>query len=261
MCLITFGRIPSEKALETAQEANPDGIGAAWLTRDGVQYRKDMTVADLLALPEKRKRSIAIHFRLATVGGNTPSLIHPFPVTDRVPLQREGVAPAVIFHNGHVSDWERMQKACGGKPLKGTISDSRVLARLVNAFGDRVLHLVYGQRILYVSRSRSMLYGSGWNRIDGTWYSNDSWKERRVYSIGGSTYRRAHDGGFIFEPEEKETALFGKDWDEVDRRYWAKRAAEAVADSEAKRDRAEVQAELREIFRDVEASDLNLKGN
>lgn len=191
MCLITFGKLPSQESLENADLSNPDGIGAAWLTKRGVWYEKGLSVKDLLKLPGAVKESVALHFRLATVGGNTPSLIHPFPVTERVPLSMSGFAPAVIFHNGHIGDWEKIKRATTGRKLEGPVSDSRVLARFVYNYGHKILNVLYGQRVLYLSRTRSVLYGQGWNEESGTWYSNNSHKScapSRWTGRDGKTY-------------------------------------------------------------------------
>lgn len=196
MCLITFGKLPSEESLTNADLNNPHGIGAAWLTTRGVQYAKGLTVKELLALPANVRESVAIHFRLATVGGQTPKLLHPFPVSERVPLSATGVAPAVIFHNGHISDWEKLKKATKGRKLEGPVSDSRILARFVYNYGHRILNVLYGQRVLYISRHRSVLYGQGWKEENGTWYSNDSHKEERwgFTDSRGTEYFKRGDG-------------------------------------------------------------------
>lgn len=189
MCVIIAGtnKKPSLEVLQACEKANGHGAGIAWVTRKGdVVYVKGTKPEGMHALLSKLNdgRPWAVHFRLATVGGQVDELTHPFPVLDGVPLQKDGRAPKVLFHNGHWSDWQehglREVLRWGVKPLAGHISDSRVVAMLVHHYGEDVLGLIPGKYILLDKEGfRIWPYAkTDWHEIDGCWYSNQNWKGR-----------------------------------------------------------------------------------
>jgi hypothetical protein len=198
--------------LEAAQWSNPDGVGVAWRRDDGlVAFRK-------FAEFDKDKwrqppGACVIHFRLATAGGKSIDMAHPFPISRSAGVRRYGAARRVLFHNGHISDWyseaaellpNRLFRS--GPPW----SDSRLLAYCVHRFGEYKLHDFtsgMGQRVAVFDVDNLNTYGD-WDHTmnDGILRSNtyhlgissgtythwsDQWDE--VESWGAANHNRAKD--------------------------------------------------------------------
>jgi hypothetical protein len=130
-------------------------------------------------LVEKLPLPFVVHFRIATVGGVTTELTHPFPVTETANAMSGRLrGGAVVFHNGHWQDWKdtllRSLTADGHAKLPGGVwSDSRAMALLAYRHGTNVLKLIdAGQRIVVFDRDGVTRHGRDWTKVDGLWLSN-----------------------------------------------------------------------------------------
>jgi len=137
MCVIAvspIGEKLSEEVFRQMWEANDDGFGMMFRTRDGVGIVKGIMDPDeawehYASLPKGVPH--VVHFRLATHGGVRPELTHPFIVDERSPLYLQGVVHApTLVHNGVWSLHEHKRKLVD---LTGPVSDSRVLAAYIGA--------------------------------------------------------------------------------------------------------------------------------
>lgn len=203
MCVILVAREKrlGVELLKHAASQNRDGLGMAWRNSGGVRWVKGIDLGTAVQLAQAVPMPYVFHARLATVGGESKELAHPFPVTVSAALDTQGLADEVLFHNGHEHrwrEWYRVALLSGMlKPLKGAISDSRVAAAVAAAYGSEVLAEVFEDgKFALLGREKLTLLGKFQEVEKGIEASN--------------TY---------FLPTK------GKDWmDEMYERWWQQRA-------------------------------------
>jgi hypothetical protein len=131
---------------------------------------------------------LVIHFRTASVGGPLPELTHPFPVEENVSLDLEGDTDMVLFHNGHVADWEKwLLQANLGSPYvlpAGGWSDTRALAWLTWLKSESIIPFVSGSsRVCIFSSTPYLPEGEKYDvSVDhfnffGSWVKGEGWKQ------------------------------------------------------------------------------------
>lgn len=183
MCLITIANTkrPSIDDMEKAARANGDGMGVAWRHEGKIRFVKGMeSVKGVHKLCSKIPMPFVIHYRWASIGGKGPQLCHPFPITAGVELTLKGEAEEVLFHNGHLSDWQKSvaSLACArneGIP-EGKWSDTRGIAWIVARLGASFLEVTDGKWVFF-SKSKCTMYGNGWDTVgkDEMYHSNTTW--------------------------------------------------------------------------------------
>lgn len=208
MCVIyaCASKLPPEDELQRGAVRNDDGAGIAWLQGGKVHFHKNMkTEQDVLKYIHDKKVPfpLAIHFRTASAGGISPGLCHPFPVAQGVSLDVDGSAGEVLFHNGHLSDWESLVLRAGlAAPEafpEGDWSDSRALAWLTYLKGPGILRFIHQQsRILLLSADpywEPDYEGDPWVNFAfwGSWHgkAEEGWKQSTLteyYNRGGRSF-------------------------------------------------------------------------
>lgn len=199
MCVIITtpnrGFRPSLRQLELCELANGHGSGLAWLDGDTVEYRKSLDASEISRRLAEIHGPAIVHFRIASVGGVTPELCHPFPVTHRAELRSRGRARSVLFHNGTWSEHRAAAAHFGlAFPKREPVSDTRVAASLVARFGFDWLQRADHCRWALLSRDGIRRIGH-WQKLGGCHYSNTYW----MPSKSAASYDWAE--GFLFEPE------------------------------------------------------------
>jgi hypothetical protein len=153
MCVIyaCATALPPEDELHQGAWRNDHGAGICWVNKQKKRVEWVKGLKDEKAILEQiEKRKIpfplGIHFRIASAGGKSPELTHPFPVSEDVPLWLAGSAGTVLMHNGHISKWEELVLAAGMANQvtfpEGDWSDTRALAWLVHLKGPGVVRFV-----------------------------------------------------------------------------------------------------------------------
>jgi len=187
MCLIIVADSarPSTAEIEDAHLTNSDGMGIAYREAGNplVQYRKGLGLAELQALTQSVALPFVAHFRLATHGGITPALCHPFPITRNAGTRTEGEARSVLFHNGV---WGEHDKFAKRARLRGAVSDTRVMAHVLAKQEHQVRGRVATQiaqtagRLAIFTDAQITRYGEKWlaggdteDTTQGCYYSND----------------------------------------------------------------------------------------
>lgn len=200
---------PTLDILKDCEKENPHGGGMAWRTAKGVQFAKGLNAEEIHRISLKVELPFVIHFRIATAGGHSPAMCHPFPIGGSVEMR--GVVPDVLFHNGHWSDWEDvfLRAVVNGTKRKlpdDAISDTRAIAMMVQWYGDGILKLIKGQRFVYFSKDKFLLHGM-WQKSGGIEYSNMNWR-RGNYGGGGywwsEEYGHVHgqrQAGVVYNPQ------------------------------------------------------------
>ncbi len=189
MCVILVcpdGVRPGRDVLEACHEANPHGAGVAWRQDGEVRWMKGLDVEQLAPLLPRLPGEIVVHFRWASVGGVTPALCHPFPVTRAATTRLSGHARAVLFHNGTWTDWRETLRLMPRR-LDGPVSDSRVAASLVDLCGVDELEGLPG-RWVFFERDFTLLYG-GWQKWGRMKVSNLGF----VHAIRRGSLRTSYD--------------------------------------------------------------------
>lgn len=230
MCVIAVckNNLPNEHELQMMEAANPHGGGVAWVEDGAVSYLKGVTATKIWDLI-KSGRIVApaiFHFRIGTVGGNTNELCHPFPVTSQAGLKTYGTANAVLFHNGHWSDWE---KAMGTAILSnkrklpsGPWSDSRAMAYLAHHYGVQALSFLISssQKVAILKPKEIILLGHFMEYEQRFKVSNFSWElkaiaaEASVKTSGKGSYFGSGDGYegvSIYDYEKKKDRPWSRD--------------------------------------------------
>lgn len=190
MCVIVTGSTekPTLEDLESMEVSNSHGNGIAWAQQGVIHYEKGITLERLDLLLRQAPSHWVIHFRIQTAGGSLPELCHPFPIDKAAPLDLKGTAQEVLFHNGHINDWENLtlkgicKKRTGITVPIGPWSDSRAMAWLIATVGRNVLSfagLTNKFALLSVDGIRHYPKDqSGWTARGGYMCSNTHWVGR-----------------------------------------------------------------------------------
>jgi hypothetical protein len=162
---------PDRATIAACHEANPHGAGVAWREDGVVRWFKGIEPGGIEPLIAGLSGEIVIHFRWASVGEVTPKLCHPFPVSAKANTRLSGQARAVLFHNGTWGQWrETLRRMPRNRIPDGLLSDSRVVASMVDLCGTDVLDRLPG-RWVFFDRDFTELYGD-WSDWRGMRASN-----------------------------------------------------------------------------------------
>jgi hypothetical protein len=186
MCVIVIAETarPSPALIRAAIDANPDGNGIAWIDGQKVAWAKGLDDKAFLEACASAPLPFIAHARIASVGGKTAELCHPFPLEASLGADRHsGFAPGVLFHNGHWGDWKgqllNALTAQSKKMPRGQWSDTRAMAYLAWRYGPDILRLLPdSQRIATLTANGEVeSYGKGWSKVaNGLWTSNTFWQ-------------------------------------------------------------------------------------
>ncbi len=209
MCVIYACKttLPPESELAAGAFQNDDGAGLAWIEKGKVAFSKGFVGhKDLLEYKEKYKIGFpcVIHFRTASVGGKARSLCHPFPVDAEASLDLSGVADHVLFHNGHINNWDdwtlRAGIACGYPIPMGPWSDSRGLAWLTFLKGEGVIPFLIGHsRILVMSADEENPFS-----IYGSWIEKAGWSQSTTTTSYTPVVNRWNGPGVVITGDDED---------------------------------------------------------
>lgn len=187
MCVIFYvtDKRPTEIMIDKAWNYNPDGAGVAYrAVKDGkkvVKWKKGIEdVKEVHELCAKLPTPFIVHFRHASVGGVTPELTHPFPISHKSSLFLEGETPGyVLFHNGDWKEWAYTVKEAALKSgvhvPRGICSDTRAMAWLSSIYGVGFMQFLPDQRgIAFGPEDMEIFTGKGWTKVNDIWCSNDT---------------------------------------------------------------------------------------
>jgi hypothetical protein len=166
-----------------------------------VTWNKGLTTAEAVELAAEVPMPFALHFRIATHGGTSPKLTHPFPVTKNVGLSLDGDARMVLFHNGVWNGFKNFEAKADH--LEGPTSDSRIIAWIMHEVGRKYELGIAEEiassagRLLVFDKEGIKRYGTGWQAGTGTggttkgiWYSNSGCRIPTYTGHGyGASYR------------------------------------------------------------------------
>ena len=170
---------PSLDTLKQCWDANPDGAGFAMLTggERAIEIHKGyMTWKQFVTAYEKYHLADfsgdqLLHFRIATHGGISPGLTHPFSLTKDVKLLKHTNVRTnyALIHNGML-------------PIESEEgSDTMEFCRRLAPFYQNIpsaFNLIEGMagsnKIAVMTRDKVHLFGE-WERLNGVYFSNLLW--------------------------------------------------------------------------------------
>ena len=202
MCIIVakpaMVKMPSKKIIKNCFENNPDGAGIMVSVRGKVYGYKGLmnyeSVLNKLQKIEKKfgplyKLNVVMHFRIGTHGGNIAANTHPFPVCGKYKSMRaiEWISDLGMAHNGIITD------VSYHKDIKcENVSDTMVfikhivnpIAKLTNIMENpdilEALRLASGSKLCFIDGKGNMEVLGAFTFEDGVFYSNATYKEKRV---------------------------------------------------------------------------------
>lgn len=186
MCVIAVceKKLPSLEDLQKMESANGDGAGVAWIENGLVHWRKNLKAEEILDVPFTLP--VAIHFRMASIGGVRPELCHPFVVSAQANTDLVGATKkAVLMHNGHWGEWRQFcrnaLRKVKGKIPGGSWSDTRALAWLTHIYGPGFLE-ISEQKVALISPKGITLYGA--------WIIHEGYSVTNTYFDSGSIWTK-----------------------------------------------------------------------
>lgn len=225
MCVIAVkpaGLVPDLAIVRRCWESNPDGAGLAWRRNGRVEVRKGfMRLGKLEQFIQKHREEltaseVVMHFRIASVGGVSQALCHPFAIGRNYRSLSYATEAPVVFHNGHIIELAIEAKAEG-------LSDTALLVRdyltplasvLEKPEFHRLLELAFpGSKFAIVTPTATYLVGRFEKGAGGWQFSNGSWR-------GGSSVGKSCavvGGAWSWDVGEKR---WGKYWEEEGWDYW-----------------------------------------
>ncbi len=186
---------PSYTDLWDASVANRDGAGVAWIKDGRVYYRKGIRkIKNLYKITESVPFPFMVHFRMATEGGVSKELCHPFPVTRNSPLATEGSARKVLMHNGHWGAWSEkltlVERITGLHAPYGIYSDSRAAAWITSVYGEGALTDIAkaAGKFATLTVEGIRLHGHPWTMEKGMTLSNIHFRWKTSHYTGAYDY-------------------------------------------------------------------------
>lgn len=174
---------PTFTQLRAMAEANPHGIGMAWVepASKRVLYEKGITLEQAWDWSQEIDGAIIYHFRIASVGAVDDRLCHPFPISPTAPLGLSGkTKTGVLFHNGTWYDWENalLEATLRHKvDMPGGVwSDTRAASVVISLDGVKAISRMTGKFAVLTPKGYQ-LWGQ-WQRVDGFHVSNTYWVGR-----------------------------------------------------------------------------------
>jgi hypothetical protein len=192
MCIIvakpTDVAFPADSTFSTCFRANKDGAGFAYMRKgESVWHvRKGLMTIDAFLKSYhdceiSQEDFFAAHFRIGTSGPKDGRGTHPFPLTNDYDLLTSFSfnSESILFHNGVFGAGT---DACSDTMLyvKNILSDNFVVDNIDNdVVRSLITESIAASRLLICARDKAILFGSGWLKDNGVYYSNSSYGQGR----------------------------------------------------------------------------------
>jgi hypothetical protein len=191
MCIAIVNRIGT-LPLETFKASfknNPDGIGIAYTDGQEVRTVKTMDKPEALyerycQIRETNPHPILVHARIGTHGVKDLENAHPFRVTKDIALIHNGIVSAPTYRPDRSDTWHLVDL------IKMMQKPTQIFDATTNAHQWLKELAGYSKIALLNAQGETVIIGEDkgtW--IDGTWYSNGTYKESCTYiDKGGRSY-------------------------------------------------------------------------
>ena len=172
-------KLPALEVLKQCWDANPDGAGFA-LRTDGEYsigiHKGYMTWKQFVTAYEKYRLAdfagdLLLHFRIATHGGISPGLTHPFSLTKDVKLLKHTNVKTnyALIHNGMLP----IESEDGSDTMEFCRRLAPLHQNIPSAF-NLIEGMAGNNKIAVMTRDKVHLFGE-WECIDGVYFSNLLW--------------------------------------------------------------------------------------
>ena len=179
MCIAILkpkNKIISKDLLKTCSENNKDGCGFAYCDKGTFFINKYMDFEEFYKEYKEveNKSNMLIHFRIATHGKVEVSNCHPFKLNSRMALIHNGIIPGYGIKESKPDTVDFIEKVIGNISYKMWSNPSfRTLV------GDAIGYSKLA--ILDKSGKYFIINEDKGEWIDGVWFSNNSYKNKKVY--------------------------------------------------------------------------------
>jgi len=172
--------------LKDMYDTNNHGVGIAWIKKGKVIWRKGNNIKQIEILCGKVPLPYIVHTRMASIGGQSVALAHPFPIERKPALSLHGTAHRVLMHNGHIIHWDELMAVVSPEvdTSKGNWSDSRAVAHLIACNGTRILNFFKGGNRFVVLSAKDILIVGNWHEKDDYQFSTLPYKRTTTYYPG-----------------------------------------------------------------------------
>jgi predicted glutamine amidotransferase len=163
--------------------ANGDGAGWAYAKDGKIYFSKGYTnmnkfIKAVQKLPLDVERMV--HCRIATHGGVSKPLTHPFPISrDYAKMEMlNGVLSHgyILAHNGILSNFTPPSNHSDTEELVRCLANCKSDI-MDEGMRDIINMLISGSRVAILNTDGKInRYGTGWTQIDGIWFSNTHFK-------------------------------------------------------------------------------------
>lgn len=183
MCVAVYKpqnmKLPALEVLKQCWDANPDGAGFALRVNGeySIEIHKGyMTWKQFVAAYEKYHLAefagdLLLHFRIATHGGISPGLTHPFSLTKDVKLLKHTNVKTnyALIHNGMLP----IESDEGSDTMEFCRRLAPLYQNIPSAF-NLIEGMVGNNKIAVMTKNKVHLFGE-WKCIDGVYFSNTLW--------------------------------------------------------------------------------------
>jgi hypothetical protein len=167
---------PSEDLVNKAWTQNDHGGGVAWREGGFVKWEKGLKLPEMVDRCENLPLPYIAHFRIASQGGRSLHLCHPFEISREAKFDSSGKTKgSVLFHNGTWVGWKDFSLAsvlkAGIKIPVGPWSDTRALAFMTSIYGPGVLEFINEKTVVFGPKDIE-IFGDGWEEVEDIAVSN-----------------------------------------------------------------------------------------
>ena len=195
---------PDQEMVDKAWKQNDHGGGIAWRENGKVRWAKGLTKDEMSSMIATLPLPFIAHFRIASVGGTTDQLCHPFEVSKTAYPKLEGTTRnPVLFHNGTWGIWRTRVEELAFKSVtkipKGEWNDTRAMAWIASILGEDILTIINEKTVVF-GPDKMDFYGTGWSDEKGIVVSNRIFLNASTFHRntqqmgGGSTSYPSHQG-------------------------------------------------------------------
>jgi len=195
MCIAIFkpaGRVLTEATLRTCFNSNPDGAGFAYINTDHlgvkrIKMYKSMEFAPFYKQYERATRiapdsAFLVHFRIKTHGQKDIANCHPFMIDEDTVFIHNGIIGGVSRH-ADKSDTRMFNEEVLREMPEGWLYNPAIAMLIEEFIGASKLAVlsISGEGFIFNEKK------GHWH--EGIWMSNDSYKERPVYTTKYGGYQ------------------------------------------------------------------------
>lgn len=207
ICYIPKGvELPRKERIKAMWDSNSDGAGLFWIADGKVHISKgyfnfESFYKDILIVKDY-DYELAIHMRIATAGGISQRMCHPFPISNKKSdmFNLDGTYDSAIMHNGVIHINNRAEYSDTAEFVVTNLysrylTDRRFYNHLSEKATRKLEESISGSRMIFFGGDGSVKMIGSWSEKNGCYYSNlhFEWRERlNGYDYGYDTKRKSY---------------------------------------------------------------------